>query len=191
VSAYGQSKLGAEREVREGCQVPFVILRPPAVYGPRDHEFLALFKMIRARLAIQFGGGRMPLSLVYVRDLAVTAVEALTHPQAAGRTYNVASPEVVTTAQLADEIAVQMQVRPLRVPLPTALLWPVCVGLEAVSKITGQATVLTRQKHPELRAPGWVCDPARLRDEMRVTCPTSCRSGVGETLSWYRQAGWL
>ena len=40
VSEYGKSKLAGELEVRNHCRAQFVILRPPAVYGPRDTEFL-------------------------------------------------------------------------------------------------------------------------------------------------------
>jgi nucleoside-diphosphate-sugar epimerase len=191
VSEYGRSKLAAENEVRERSRAAFTVLRPPAVYGPRDGEFLHLFKAIRAHLLPRFGGGQQWLSLVFVRDLAEATVECLTHPAAAGRTYFVASPEVVTAADMAGSIAAQLRVWTLPLPLPTPALWPVCALAQAASRFTGRLSMLSLHKYAELRAPGWVCDSSRLRDELGVTCPTSFRQGVVETLAWYRQEQWL
>ncbi|MCX8089684.1 MAG: NAD-dependent epimerase/dehydratase family protein [Verrucomicrobiae bacterium] len=191
VSVYGRSKLAAENEVRERCGVPFVILRPPGVYGPRDGEFLRLFRAVRAHLLPQFGGGRQPLSLVFVRDLAAVAVTCLTHPGAAGKTFFVAAPEVVTSGELAREIASQMNVWTLRLPLPVAMLWPVCAVGEAVSRVRGRASVLSRWKYAELSAPGWVCDATRLREELGLVCQTTLRAGIAETLARYRAEGWV
>jgi dihydroflavonol-4-reductase len=191
VSVYGRSKLAGEMEVAQGCPVPFVILRPPGVYGPRDAGFLSLFKGVKAHFRLNLMGGPRALSLVFVRDLAEVIVATLTHPQAAGRTYYVASPEVVPSARLAGEIAAQMGVWTMPLPLPVALLWPVCLAQEGISHLTGRPSLLGLQKHAELRAPGWVCDPARLQRELGLLCRTPLREGVAETLAWYRREGWL
>jgi len=189
VSAYGRSKLAGEREVQAGCQVEHVILRPPAVYGPRDVEFLRLFKTIARHLLPR--PDPQPLSFVFVRDLAEAAAGCLTHPAAAGKIFYVASPEMLTARALVAEIAAQIGTWTLPLPLPTAALSPLCWLQEAVSAITRRPSVLSRQKISELRAPGWVCDPARLRRELGITCATTLKAGIAETLAWYRQEGWL
>ena len=191
VSEYGRSKLAGEQEVRGGCQSQYVILRPPAVYGPRDGEFLRLFQAVKAHLLPRFGGGRQPLSLVFVKDLAEAVVACLTHPAAAGKTFHVAPPEVVTTGALAGEIASQLGTWTVPVALPLAALRPVCWWQEAVSRLTGRPSVLSSQKYAELRAPGWVCDATRLRQDLGLVCATALRIGIGDTLAWYRQQGWL
>lgn len=191
VSEYGRSKLAGELEVRNGCKSEHVILRPPAVYGPRDGEFLRLFKAVKAHLRPRLGGGRQALSFVFVKDLAEAAVTCLSHPAAAGKTYYVASPEVLTAIAMADEIAVQMKTWTVPLPLPTAALWPVCLAQEIISRLTGKPNVLSLQKFAELRAAGWVCDAGRLRRELDFVCPTTLRSGIAETLVWYRQQAWL
>src|SRR6478609_1035900 len=49
VTAYGRSKLAAEHLVRaEKAHVPSVIIRPPAIYGPRDKEILVFFKAVKS-----------------------------------------------------------------------------------------------------------------------------------------------
>lgn len=168
-----------------------MILRPSAVYGPRDTDFLMLFKALQRHAFPSFGGGRQAISLVHVRDLAAAAVACLTHPAAAGRTYNVASPEALTVRELAEEIARQMNVWTLPLPLPVSFLWPACLAQEALSHLTGRPSILSRQKYGELRAPGWVCDTTRLRDELGFVATTALRTGIAETLEWYRREHWL
>jgi len=191
VSEYGKSKLAGEQEVRGACQPEYVILRPSAVYGPRDAAFLPLFKAVKAHILPRLGSGRLALSLVFVKDLAEAVVTCLTHPAVPGKAFYVASPEVTSAPALAGEIAAQMKAWTLPLPLPTAALWPLCVLQEAVSRLTRKPSVLSRQKYAELRAPGWVCSPERLRQELGFVCATTLKNGITATLAWYRQQGWL
>jgi nucleoside-diphosphate-sugar epimerase len=190
VSEYGKSKLAGEMEVRNGCHAEYVILRPPAVYGPRDAEFLRLFRAVRSHL-LPRPSGAQALSLVFVKDLAEAVVNCLSHAAAAGKTYFVAAREVVTARSMAEEIAAQMKVWTVPLPLPTAWLWPICLAQEFRSRLTRKPNVLSLQKFAELRAPGWVCDPMRLERETGCACRTTLKEGVAETLAWYRQHSWL
>jgi len=191
VSDYGRSKLAAEQEVIRGCQVDWTILRPPAVYGPRDREFLRLFKAAKCHVLPCFGGGRQQLSLVYVSDLAAAIVSALTHPNAVGEIFFAGSPEIVTTADLARCVATESGCWTLTLPLPDAVLWLACQWAQLVSRVTGKANVLNAQKFAELIAAGWVCDVTKLKGELGYDCRTSLREGVVQTRDWYRAQGWL
>lgn len=191
VSEYGRSKLAGELEVREHCKAEHVVLRPPGVYGPRDTAFLALFQAIQKHLLPLFGGGRQPLSLVFVKDLAEAAVTCLTHPAAAGNTFYVAAAEFINTRALAEAIARQLKIWTVPLPLPILALWPFCFLQELLSRITRRPNVLSLQKYAELRAPGWVCDSGRLRQELGISCPTLLTEGITRTLQWYREQSWL
>jgi nucleoside-diphosphate-sugar epimerase len=191
VSDYGKSKLAGEREVQDACKSDHVILRPPAVYGPRDGAFLPLFKAIHRHVEPRIGGGRMPLSFVFVKDLAEAVGNCLTPPSASQKTFYVASPEIGTACGMAREIASQMKAWTLPLPLPIAAMWPLCALQDLASRLTGKPNVLSLQKYPELRAPGWVCDPGRLRQELGIVCATSLKDGIAQTLAWYRGQGWL
>ena len=190
ISEYGRSKFAGEQEVRQ-CKSDYVILRPPAVYGPRDEAFLPFFRAIKAHIQLRVGSGPLALSLVFVKDLAEAAVACLTASAAARKTFYVASPEITNAHAMADEMAAQMGTWTLKIPLPRAALWPVCQLQEVISRLTGRPSVLSRQKYAELSSPGWVCDPARLRQELGIGCVTGLRAGLAETLAWYRQHGWL
>ena len=69
---YERTKVSAERMVREFGRehgLPFVILRPADVYGPRDQRLLKLFKGVtRGRFPL-FGEGTGRRHMVYVDDV--------------------------------------------------------------------------------------------------------------------------
>lgn len=190
VSEYGKSKLAGELAVRHDCRVPFTILRPPAVYGPRDSGFLPMFKAIRNHV-LPRPSSRQALSLVYVRDLADAVATCLDNNRAAGKTYFVASDEITTGRQMADEIASQTGGWTLPCPLPVAVLWPLCLAQEIASRVTGKPSLLNLQKFAELRAPGWVCDASLLQQDLGYRCGTTLRQGIAATLEWYRREKWL
>ena len=189
VSDYGRSKLAGEDEVRRGSRCEHVILRPPAVYGPRDAEFLRLFRAVKCHLSPRLG--RQPLSFVFVRDLAEVAVSLLAHPAAAGKTFNVASPEIASPDLLARAVAARMKTWTVPLPVPLAAQWALCWAQEGLSRLTGKPNVLNRQKYDELRAPGWVCDPGLLQRETGLRCETTLDPGLARTLGWYREERWL
>jgi dihydroflavonol-4-reductase len=191
VSDYGASKLAAENEVRERCQCDWTILRPPAVYGPRDREFLRLFQAVKSHLAPRFGGGRQQLTLVYVEDLAAAIVAGLVHAGARRETFFAGAAEVVTTRELTQHVAAESGRWTLPLPLPNAALWLACQWAEYTSRISRKANVLSAQKFAELKAPGWVCDASKLKRLLDCECPTTVREGLAKTHRWYQSHGWL
>ena len=190
VSEYGRSKLAGEEAVRQQCRVPYTILRPPAVYGPRDKGFLSMFKAVKHHLRPR-PSKTQALSLVYAKDLAEAVVACLLNPRTAGKTFFVASPEVTTGRKMADEIALQMNRWTVPCPMPAVGLWVVCLIQQCLSQVTRRAGLLNLQKYAELRAPGWVCNPGRLLRETGVSCRTPLSQGIGRTLEWYVRERWL
>jgi nucleoside-diphosphate-sugar epimerase len=191
VSVYGRSKLAGEEEVRQHCPVDWVVLRPPAVYGPRDREFLRLFQAVKLGFLPVFGGGRQALSLVQVQDLARITVQMLASPQVVRQVYFTSGYEVVTARELMELTARVMGGKPTQIPLPVWVLWPICAGQEVISRLTGRANVLSRQKYAELAAPGWVCDNSKLVKQAGEGSFTDLATGWAETAAWYRREGWL
>lgn len=191
LSAYGRSKLAGERAVTEGCRCEYTVLRPAAVYGPRDREFLRLFRAAAAGVVPVFGGGRQELSLVYAPDLAEAVVRALAAPAAAGQTLNVASAEVVTAKGLVEAIAATTGRSVRRLPVPLAALTVGCAVAGVWAALTRRPTVLAHGKRRELIAPGWVADTTRLRRTLGVVCATRLGEGLAQTQAWYAEQGWL
>jgi nucleoside-diphosphate-sugar epimerase len=164
VSDYGKSKLAAELEIREHCQLPsqFFVRLPFTDLATR--VFFPCSGPLRNHL-LPRPNKNQALSLVYVKDLAENVIACLLTPKTAGRTYFIASPEVVTGCRIAEEIAAQMKRWTIPFPIPSIMLWMVCLLQQSISQVTRQARLLNLQKYAELRAPGWVCSPLKLKQE--------------------------
>jgi len=191
VSDYGRSKLMGERHVVEGCVAPYTILRPGAIYGPGDRDFLLLFKTIRARLLPILGARCQRLSFVYAGDVARAVLLAMGNPRAFGRIYHVANPEPATAVEFAERVAALMKTRPIHVPVPFWALYLVCVGQEALARLTHNPGILNIQKMREYKAPGWVCSVQRIQEELGFAAQTPLQEGIATTLRWYERHGWL
>jgi nucleoside-diphosphate-sugar epimerase len=191
VSVYGHSKLQGENEVRRHSRVPWTVLRPAAVYGPRDRDFLNVFIAVKRRIMPILGGGARPISLIYGPDVAAAAMACLACNRAVGRIYHVAAEPPCTDEELMREIAAQLQVRAVRIRIPRAALYLSCLLQELQSRLSGRAAILSFQKMPELLAPGWACSTARIREDLDYTAPTQLSAGVAQTLSWYHRKGWM
>ncbi|MHC4591092.1 MAG: NAD-dependent epimerase/dehydratase family protein [Planctomycetota bacterium] len=191
VSHYGKSKALAERHVRQDSRVPYTILRPAAVYGPRDGDIYLAFKTIQRGLMPLIGGGRQPLSLICVGDVVEGVLKSIGRASALGGTYHLAHPVPLTQRAFLGEVAQAMGAKPLRIAVPTAALYPLCLVRDLWSRITSKPSIMNLQKVSECRAPGWVCSTARAAQDLDFVAATSLEQGVRLTLKWYRENGWL
>jgi nucleoside-diphosphate-sugar epimerase len=190
VTAYGRSKLAAEQVVR-GSKLPWTIIRPPIVYGPRDREVLKVFRVARLGVAPVFGDGTQELSAVHAADLAGALIAAGEGTAAVGHIYNACYPEVFTSAELGRAVGAAMgrTVGTLRIPsvVGRALL----TLTETSARLTGQTTILTTDKANELFQPAWTGDPTPLIRDTGWRPRFDLRAGLANTYEWYRKAGWL
>ena len=190
VTAYGRSKLGGESAVRE-AGVPFTIVRPPAVYGPRDRAFLRLFRFARLGFVPLLGDGSQRLSLVHVTDLANAIYAAGTSEQTVGKTYHSAGDEIITQRELALLIgaAVGRSVRTVAFA-PAFVRMALQIG-GLVSLVTRRASILSPSKGPELLAPAWTASSAALERATGWRPTIALGEGLASTAEWYRARGWL
>ena len=119
-NAYGESKLQAEIELKK-TGVPFVILRPPVVYGLGFEKILSpLVKAIRkGRLPI-IGDGKTRFAVVHVDDLAHAVILALEKKEAVGETFNI-SGEALTQREWMEAVADELGVEPPKRSIPVWL----------------------------------------------------------------------
>ena len=190
VTAYGRSKLAAEAAVTAGT-LPWIIVRPPTVYGPRDREVLKLFRMARLGIAPVFGDGSQELSAVHGGDLANALVAAGTAASTAGKIYYACHPEVATSAEFVRAIAGAMGRRLAVVPVPAPVARALLAVTETAARIAGQTTILTRDKANEFFQGAWTGDPSPLSRDSGWRAAHDLKSGLAVTYRWYRNAGWL
>ncbi len=192
VSMYGLSKARMETVVRtQFADLPVTVVRPPAVYGPREAD---IYEMIRGAARGLFpivGDGRVPrLSLVHVRDLARGMVDALEAPAAEGETYFLGSPRGYSWREVRAAVEGALGRRTLRLPVPGALLGVAGALAEGVGGLVGTLPPLTRDKAEAARH-AWVCSIEKAEREIGYAPRVGLAEGMAETVGWYRRHGWL
>lgn len=189
ITAYGRSKLEGERIVRAEASGRWTILRPSAVYGPRDLAFLTLFRHAsRGRFPLAAAEGAA-FTLVHVEDVAQAVVLAADPGTAAGQTLFIGHPEEATAADIlrAVALAVGRPYRPIR--LPSALL----VGAAWAGEITwrlGRQPAFDLSRLAEFRARRFVCSTERASAAIGFTASVPLLEGMRSTWQWYRAQGW-
>jgi nucleoside-diphosphate-sugar epimerase len=190
VTAYGRSKLAAEQVVT-ASPLPWSIVRPPMVYGPRDHEVLKVFRLARFGIAPVLGDGTQELSAVHGADLSEALVAAGTSAGAVGRIYYACHPEVFTGVEMARAVGRAMGRNPAVIRVPATIGRGVLIVTEATARLAGRTTILTADKANEFFQPAWTGDPAPLTRDTGWRAARDLRTGLEETYRWYRTAGWL
>jgi nucleoside-diphosphate-sugar epimerase len=190
LTAYGRSKEAGEAAVR-ASGASFTILRPAAVYGPRDRAFLPLFRGAGFGVVPLLGGGRQELSLVHAEDLASALVAAALAPASLGRTYHVAHPVPTTQRDLAAALGRAMGRRVRTVALPAPLVRAALSLAGSVVRAAGGLCFLDGDKARELLAPAWTCSSAALVRDAGWVARIPLEEGLVRTVQAYRAARWL
>jgi nucleoside-diphosphate-sugar epimerase len=171
--------------------LPFTIVRPPVVYGPRDAQLLRLFRLARLGVVPLLGDGRQELSLVHARDLAAALAAVAGADACVGRTYHAAHDEVLDQRALATLVADACGRRVLQVPLPQAAVRAVLRATGAAARLAGVPTLLGPDKAPEFLAEAWTCSSDAIARDAGWRAATAHADGLRETAAWYRAQGWL
>ncbi|MGD0497858.1 MAG: SDR family oxidoreductase [Bryobacteraceae bacterium] len=88
--------------------LPVVTFRPPFVYGPGNPFYREQFFWDRLRAGrpiIIPGDGHRLMQFVYVRDLVLAMVRAMTEPRAVGEAFNIGDSKPLTQTELVEKLA--------------------------------------------------------------------------------------
>jgi len=192
VTHYGRSKMAAEEEVRQRAErLAVSVIRPPAIYGPRDGEMFNFFKMVKMGLRGYMGSPDNTLSLIYGPDCAQAVYLTLTKPHPSGSVFFVEDGRVYTQREFGQIVADSLGVSGIDVAVPMPILRAAAAGSELWGKLSGKAVMLTRDKVNELREPYLVCSSADIRETLGWQPEVQLEEGARRCVAWYRQEGWL
>jgi nucleoside-diphosphate-sugar epimerase len=193
VTAYGRSKLAAEKTLLASKDtLACTILRPPAIYGPRDGEILIFFKAVRSGVLPLTNPLNARYSMIYGPDCAAACIRALDTNTESGLVLYLDDGAPISFREMIERVEVALDKKAwLRLPLPQGIVRGAAALTELYGKATNQAVMLTLDKCNELHAAGWVCDGATIRQVLDWTPQVQFAEGVKITADWYRREGWL
>jgi|TARA_R100001244_G_scaffold86820_3_gene66375 uncharacterized protein YbjT (DUF2867 family) len=190
LSIYGETKAKAEKIVATSG-LDWTIIRPPAVYGPGDGEFLDLFKMARLGFVTMPPDADGRLSVIHVEDLCRALLALLPEQEElTARIFEVddGKPGGWTQAGFARAIGSAIGKRVAAVGMPKMLLR---LGARVDRLVRRGKAKLTADRVNYFCHDDWTIDPqkrlpARLWQPRIETC-----QGLEDTANWYRQNDWM
>lgn len=189
---YGRSKLEAERYIDSiGSRLPYTILRPTGVYGPREKDYFMMAKSIKQHIDFAVGYQRQDITFVYVTDVVQAVFLALEKGET-GRKYFLSDGQVYQSTTFSDLIHEELG-RPwwLRITAPVWVLRVVTFFGEYIGHMTGKVTALNNDKYNILRQRNWRCDIEPARRELGFEPKVKLKEGVKTTIQWYKDHKWL
>ena len=189
---YGRSKLEAERYIDSiGSRLPYTILRPTGVYGPREKDYFMMAKSIKQHIDFAVGYQRQDITFVYVTDVVQAVFLALEKGET-GRKYFLSDGQVYQSTTFSDLIHEELG-RPwwLRITAPVWVLRVVTFFGEYIGHMTGKVTALNNDKYNILRQRNWRCDIEPARRELGFEPKVQLKEGVKTTIQWYKDHKWL
>jgi nucleoside-diphosphate-sugar epimerase len=192
VSDYGRSKLLAEEEALVHKDAfPVVILRPSAVYGPRDRDMFELFRWAARGLTIEITGGERYINPCYVEDLAAAMLRATEKETRSGNIYFVAENRSYSWSEFRQALLTTGGVRALNIKIPYAAAYLIGLASEFGSLFTARPALTNRQKVREAAQQYWVCDLSKTENELEFRAQHPLPKGLEITWQWYRNNNWL
>lgn len=190
IDTYGESKLAAESMIKTHEDLPYLIFRPTAVYGPREKDIYTFFTILNKGLEPYIGLQEQELTFIYVKDLAQLIVKATLSEQQQ-KSYFVADDGVYSNYDLGKYGKQYLNKKALKIKVPTGLVRGIAYLNEIVGKIVGKMPALNLEKVNILESLNWKCDIRALKTDFSFTPTYNLATGLKETIAWYRKEGWL
>lgn len=190
VTHYGKSKLVAETYLKQQKDIPYIILRPTVVYGPREKDLLNVFQMIKNRIDVQLGLVSQKLTFIYVKDLAKLILKACLSDKV-HKGYFATDGNVYTSEAFAGFVKEYMNKWALKVRVPIFIVKVLALLTEKMAGLWDSYPIFNVDKVNELKAKNWNCDVSNLKDDLGFSAEYDLTKGIPETINWYKENNWL
>jgi len=192
LTTYGISKMMAEKECLELMgKIPITIVRPPAVYGPRDKDVFEFFSTINKGLQPMIGFKDSYVSLIHVYDLVDGIILAGENLQAIGQTYFISSERYYNWKEIGEITSGIMQKKVLRLRIPKFIIYIIAFFAEFLSIFSSKPALINIEKAKDMVQDAWIFSIEKSRRELGFNESFSIEEGIRNTVQWYRGHGWI
>jgi nucleoside-diphosphate-sugar epimerase len=192
VSAYGQSKrMGEELALAHAHEIPLIILRPSAVYGPREKDIYGFFRLLSKKIKPCLSGGNQWISLCYVQDVIQALLLSAEIPCNSGEIFFLSDGREYSLDEIGDVFARALGNKAYCITVPEWMIFRAASLSEALSKLTRRPPLLSKGKVEEILQRYWICDNTKARTLLGFKPEFPLEEGARLTVEWYRREKWL
>jgi nucleoside-diphosphate-sugar epimerase len=192
ITTYGISKMEAEKECLALMgQLPITIVRPPAVYGPRDKDVFEFFNTMNKGLQPMIGFNNKTVSLIHVKDLVDGIILAGEHENGLRQTYFISSERFYNWKEVGEVTSRVIGKKALRLKIPEFGVYIIATVSELFSLLSRKPVLLNLEKARDIVQNAWTCSIAKAQRELNFRESFTLEEGIKNTVAWYRQHHWL
>ena len=171
--------------------LPYVILRPTGVYGPRERDYFLMAKTIKNHTDFAVGYKQQDITFVYVKDLVQAVFLALERGRP-GRKYFISDGKAYQSSTFSRLVRRELG-SPwwIRLTVPVWGLRVVTFFGEYIGRLTGTISALNNDKYNIMQQRNWRCDISPAVKELGYAPQYDLERGVKETIKWYKDNEWL
>ena len=171
--------------------LPYVILRPTGVYGPRERDYFLMAKTIKNHTDFAVGYKQQDITFVYVKDLVQAVFLALERGRP-GRKYFISDGKAYQSSTFSRLVRRELG-SPwwIRLTVPVWGLRVVTFFGEYIGRLTGTISALNNDKYRIMKQRNWRCDISPAVKELGYKPQYDLERGVKETIKWYKDNEWL
>lgn len=194
ISMYGESKKEMELVIQKVAQNndSIKILRPPAVYGPRESDIYTFFKTFSKGICPIVGDGNHPkLSMVYVKDLVDGIILASKKEDPGVHTYFLGGVhEAYSWNQIREITSIVMNKKSIPIKIKPDWVKQIAAVIENGASLFGKYPVVNKEKANEM-VMEWVCSSRKAEKELGYSPKVDIQEGISRTIRWYKKHNWL
>ncbi len=188
LSFYAASKRQGEVVLADNAgSMPWLALRPPAVYGPGDREMAPLFRLAGFGLAPILGTGDNRFSLLYVDDLAEAVFKILCQPKMEHGKFELhdGQPQGYNWHEIIKIVSSLKGKRIRKLHVPLRLVQIISRINSKIATFFGYAPMFTPEKVREISHPRWVCDNTEFNGRTGWQPKIRLKEGLQHTFGWH------
>lgn len=192
-SAYGQSKLEAERVIHRWWSMGdrrALIVRPTLTFGPMNFgNMYSLINQIYRGLYLQVGGGTNTKSICYVENLLdATLFLWESRNLAPFDCFNYVDKPDLSSSQLSEMIAVALGRKKPRLRIPLELALAMCWPFDVARKALGVNTKVSADRVRKFAVERTVFEAAKVR-AAGFSAEVELPEAIAATVRWFREEG--
>ena len=192
ITTYGESKIAAEKELLQRSEeLPITIIRPPAIYGPRDEAIYQYFVAVSKGLISLIGFSDKYVSLIHVQDLVNGIVLAAESDKTLGEIYNISSEKYYSWKEIGAVCKKVIGRKTFTIKLPHAVVYIAGAFSQLLGYFSAKGSVFNIEKAKDFTQTFWVFSTERAVKDLGYKQEINLEDGIKSTIEWYKKNGWM